>query len=329
MKNLISRVHDSIAEHNLIKSGAKIIIGLSGGPDSVFLAHALLPLHKQGVCTLIAAHLDHEWRADSHNDAQFCQKFAQLLGIQLITKKSSDLSLNVKFNGSQEEIGRTMRRHFFRTIKEQENADAIALGHHADDQQETFFIRLMRGTSLTGLIGMRPYADGYIRPLLTITKEEILAYLHTHSIAYVQDPTNTSENYLRNRLRKNVLPALKLADKRFDTNFSATLQRLHSAEQLLEKISQETFATVSFNDGNSLNMQAFLKLDPCLQQRILIHWFSRLRVPFPPSEAFLLEVMRFLKKGSSKTHQIHHTWHLEQDRQSIHIKKTNQSLETN
>ncbi len=320
MQNLISHVHDFIQEHTLIKPGSIIIVGLSGGPDSVFLLHVLLPLHKEGVCTIIAAHLDHEWRTDSHKDAQFCQDLAQSLGVRCITKKISDLALNVKFNGSQEEMGRAMRRHFFAAIKQQESADLIALGHHADDQQENFLIRLIRGTSLTGLIGMRPEADGYIRPLLALSKNEILTYLHTHTIAYLQDPTNTSDNYLRNRLRKNVLPALKLADHRFEKNFQSTLERLHNAELLLEKITQETFNKISANSGESLDKQAFLSLDTYLQQRLLMYWFSLCKVPFPVSESFLQEILRFIKHGNSKSHQVHVQWELAQDSERICIK---------
>lgn len=321
MKNLISHVYNSINKHNLINPGSKIIVGLSGGPDSVFLVHALMPLHKDGFCTLIAAHLDHEWRLDSYKDVQFCQELAQSLGIQLITRKISDLSLDVKFNGSQEEVGRTMRRHFFTMIKEQENADAIALGHHADDQQETFFIRLLRGTSLTGLIGMRPKADIYIRPLLDVTKAQILEYLNALNITYMQDPTNSNDIYLRNRLRNTVLPALKLVDNRFDKNFAVTVERLHKAELLLEKITRETFATIRTENESCIEKQAFMKLDPCLQQRVLIYWFSLLKVPFPVSEAFLNEITRFLTQATSKSHQIHHAWKLEQDSHCIQIKK--------
>ncbi len=138
-------------QHNLIPPHATLIVGLSGGPDSVLLLHYLAALAHTHNLTLIAAHLDHEWRPDSYKDVEFCQELTQRLGIKLVASKLSDLSLSRKFNGSKEEYARSMRRHFLEQIQHQYHANFIALAHHADDQQETFFIRMMRGTSLSGL----------------------------------------------------------------------------------------------------------------------------------------------------------------------------------
>src|SRR5579872_4562008 len=242
MKPLFQRINSYISQHNLIPPNSTIILGLSGGPDSVFLAHLLADMQKKGLCTVIAAHLDHQWRTDSANDVQFCQALAEQLGITFVSTSIDNLSLSVKFNGSKEEMGRRMRRHFFEQVKNEHEAHAIALAHHADDQQETFFIRLLRGASLTGLTGMKPHHGDYIRPLLEISKAEILDYLTAHQITYLIDPTNESDAYLRNRIRNTVIPALTATDNRFSANFMATLHRLQETEEFLDHLTELFFA---------------------------------------------------------------------------------------
>lgn len=311
MKTLINRVHDSIIQHNLIPSGSKIILGLSGGPDSIFLLHALLPLHRNKTATIIAAHLDHEWRKDSFKDVEFCKQLTNSLGIQLVTAKISELSLNVKYNGSQEDMGRRMRRHFFTTVRMQENANKVALAHHADDQQETFFIRLLRGTSLTGLTCMQPEQDGYIRPLLGISKKEILAYLDEHKIVYLTDPTNDSENYLRNRIRKRIIPELTAVDHRFEKNFEKTLNRLQETERFFDKLAKQTCDSIIASNNKSLSINPFLDLDIVMQHRVLIEWLCAHQVNFPVTEAFLYEIIRFFNNKKNNLHQIHENWIIE------------------
>ncbi len=140
---MIKQIDAFIAQYNLLPAGSTVVLGLSGGPDSVFLLHLLADKNIK----LIAAHLDHEWRADSADDVTFCKKLAQKYNVPFITAKASELKRTFKWDGSQEQLGRAMRRHFFATVAAAHATDSIALAHHAQDQQETFFIRLMRGRS--------------------------------------------------------------------------------------------------------------------------------------------------------------------------------------
>ena len=156
-----------IERHSLIPKNSKVIVGLSGGPDSVFLLHLLAHKKNHGlVQDVVVAHLDHEWRPNSDEDVQFCHELAKKYDIRLVAAKMSDLSISLKFNGSKEEVARHARRFFFEQLRKKENADTIALAHHAQDQQETFFIRLIRGASLAGLTAIKPQHGYYIRPLL-------------------------------------------------------------------------------------------------------------------------------------------------------------------
>lgn len=308
-------INTFIERHSLMPPGSRIIVGLSGGPDSVFLLHLLHSLQKTLNLTIIAAHLDHQWRTDSAYDLFFCHSLAQSLGIPFVEAKASELQTTIKFNGSQEEVGRKLRRHFLEQVREQYNADFIALGHHAQDQQETFFLRLIRGTTLSGLISMRPKSGFYIRPLLATNKSDIIAFLKQKNIAYVQDATNNSELYLRNRIRSKILPALTDCDARFNTNFERTLKSLHETEDFLTRLTIQTFNAITEFDGQTyhLNIQAFFALEPVLQNRVLMHWLITEQVPYTPTETFLHEIKRFLSNKKHNEHSMHHLWSLQKD----------------
>ena len=203
-----------------------------------------------------------------------------------------------------------MRRHFFEKVLHEHNADAIALAHHLQDQEETFFIRLIRGSSLTGLTAMKPKHGAYIRPLLETHKIDILAWLHENNIAYATDVTNESSDYLRNRIRMNVLPALRNCDDRFETNFLATLNRLKTTEQFLEQLTQKTFNEISYIQDNQrfININQLIIIDEPLRTRVLMHWLITENVHFPITEAFLDEIIRFLQTPQGGTHNIHEQW---------------------
>lgn len=309
---------------SLIPTHSIIIVGLSGGPDSIYLLDRLYQLKDQLALTLIAAHLDHEWQESSKVAIQHCQQICQQLGITLVIKKLSELKFEAKWNGSQEEVGRLARRHFFITVAQEYEADLIALAHHKQDQQETFFIRLLRGSSLTGLIGMQEQQELYIRPMLNCTKQEILDYLHQHNIAYYTDPTNTSDAYLRNRIRNHVIPALQYADKRFDQNFSSTLHNLAHVEDFLELHVRQTMENLTTCDGIAL--QPFLKLHKIIQYRILLHVLIAQQLSFTPSQALFKEIMRFLEKSVGNKHVMHTHWIIRKTKTNFMIEKMNTIL---
>lgn len=320
---LIEKIHLSIKKNNLFPQGSKVILGLSGGPDSVFLLHVLAPLHEKGNIQLIAAHLDHEWRSESGNDVKFCQNLAQKFNIPLITRKISELHLSLKFNGSREEYARKARRHFFELIKKEYDANVIALAHHAQDQQETFFIRILRGATLTGLSAMKIQQDSYVRPLLHTNKTEILDYLHTHHIAYLIDSTNNSDAYLRNRIRMHVLPALQQCDKRFDINFASTLTRLQETESFLQELTDKTFHEIAQKNTDhwGIDISALLALHPMMRYRIILYWLCAEHVPFTPTQKFFDEMLRFLNMQNSGSHQMHHTWSLVKKKNNVCISR--------
>lgn len=309
---MFEHIKQFIQKHHLIKNGNVLVVGLSGGPDSVFLLYFLASLQKEYNISLIAAHLNHEWRNEAHQEQQDCQALAEKLSIPFVTAKRSELNLPFTNNGSQEEYGRKMRRYFLEKVLRDHNANSIALAHHAQDQEETFFIRLIRGSSLTGLTGIKPKNGLYIRPLLETPKANILEWLHTNSITYATDKTNESNDYLRNRIRAHVLPALRDCDERFASTFITTLNRLKATESFLEDLTQKTFDEISSLENNQriINITQLLATHETIQQRILVYWLIAEQVQFPVSQAFFDEIIRFLTNPNGGQHSIHPDWSL-------------------
>lgn len=306
---LFDQISRFCKEHKIIIPGSTIVVGLSGGPDSVFLLHYLYGLSQELNLTLIAAHLDHGWRAESAQEAFFCKQVAEHYKVAFITKNLKDSNADFKYNGSKEELGRKARRAFFEQVAQEHNAHAIALAHHADDQMETFFLRLIRGASLAGLACMKAKDGLYIRPLLSIFKNEILRYLQEHKIPYVIDQSNQSDEYLRNRIRKSVIPALKACDERFDKNFANTHAKLIETEEFLKELCAAQLQAIS-DENKSLDIQKLLDFHPVMRNRILINWLILNKVPFTPSQGLLYEIVRFLENTKANTHTLYGKWQL-------------------
>lgn len=312
MTNIFNKIQKFIEKNNLINKKDTIIIGLSGGPDSVFLLYCLNYLKNNYNLDLIAAHLDHEWRKESYKDLEFCKNLATKLNIKFESAKASEIKLNKTPKGSLEELGRVLRRTFFESLLKKYNANSIALGQHLNDQEETFFIRLIRGSSLTGLCSIWPKKDCYIRPLLELNKQEIVEYLDQNNIKYLIDITNISENFLRNRIRNNVIPEIQKADKRFDKNFEKTINNLQQTELFIDKQAKAIYKDLLICKDNKkyLNISKFLDLDKFLYTRILIYFLCEFKVKFIPSDKLFKEIIRFLKQNKSNKHQIYPDWSL-------------------
>ena len=337
--NIFNTIERFTQKNNLINNNDVIIIGLSGGPDSVFLLHFFIHLQKKYNLTLIAAHLNHEWRPEADQEEQLCRELAQKLNVTFVSEKLSLLSHAPKFNGSKEEYARSMRRYFLQNVAQQYNAHSVTLGHHALDQQETFFIRLIRSSSLAGLTAMKPRNKLYIRPLLDINKSDILTWLDAHNIAYATDLSNDSPDYLRNRIRNTVLPVLRSCDNRFDNNFLATLNRLQQDNNYLERITCETFDTISTiativtatettttnaltnKPKHLLNIPSFLNTVPELHHRLILHWLIAENVQFTPSEKLFNEIIRFLQSPRGRTHAIYEQWSIVKKKNIAFISK--------
>jgi tRNA(Ile)-lysidine synthase len=307
---LLNKINTFSENNGLIAPRQTIIVGFSGGPDSTLLLHWLASITPSYHLQLVAAHLNHGWRVEADAEEEFCRQQAEKLGISLQRDKLQNFLPQLKFNGSQEEMARRGRRLFFESIADQFPGSLIALGHHQDDQLETFFIRLIRGSSLSGLTGIQPKNDRYIRPLLCVSKKEIAEYLESHKIPFVIDASNESDSFLRNRIRNQIVPAFDAVDSRFQKNFHASVEQLQETEKFLQEYTQTLFETISkqCDDTIALDRERVINLHPVIQKRIFILWLCASQVLFVPSTAFFNEMSRFITNNKSSSHALHSSW---------------------
>lgn len=304
----------------VVPKDSTIIVGFSGGPDSLCLLHQLVQLKDEFNLNLIAAHLDHGWRETSADDVQHCKHLCREWSIPFVEGHARDFEEAVKKTGSKEDVGRRMRRSFFKKVAQDHNAQAIAVGHHRNDQIENFFIRMIRGTTLTGLAGMQEQQGLYIRPLLDATKEDIVQYLQDQHLPYLIDPSNSNEEFLRNRIRAHLIPALARCDTRALDNVMRTFEHVKAAETFLQQLTQQTFANLLVQETPAtIDLKKFAALDRFLQYRILQYWITSYAPSFTLTEAFLDEVMRFLESPRGGTHQLGTGWHMVKKQQQAYI----------
>lgn len=303
---LLNHVQSFITRLNL-NSHQTILIGLSGGPDSVALLHLLSTLKSIFGYKLIAAHLDHEWREHSNLDLVFCQELCQKLNVNLICKRASNLTFKPKATGSKEDHARQLRHFFLKQVAQEQAAQYIALGHHLDDNIETFLIRLIRGSSLNGLGVMQAACGLYLRPLLAIPKQAILDYLAENDLTFMQDSTNDSELFLRNRVRK-LLPELSLIDARFKQNFNKTVNKIQLANSFIQNIAQQTLTQISHD--KKMDLKLFKTLDPFLQSQVILAWLYQNQVKFTQTDNFINEILKFFNSPHGVSHQIGINWQI-------------------
>jgi tRNA(Ile)-lysidine synthase len=188
--------------------GEKLLVALSGGPDSVALLDALVLLARPLGLRLVAAHLDHGLRAGAADDAAFCVSLCQGLGVPIRTGRADVRARAQRDHGGLEQAARRERYAFLRRVCEDESAAAIAVAHTRDDQAETLLLRLLRGAGATGLAGMRLRRGRILRPLLAVSRADVLAHLRARGLAFREDPTNAELVQRRNRVRHELLPYL-------------------------------------------------------------------------------------------------------------------------
>lgn len=207
---IVKKIITTIEKYDLISRGDQILIGLSGGCDSVALLYILYDLRLQYKISLTAAHLNHGLRdEESEKDALFVKKLTDNLGIPLIVKKVDVRKAKEKRRISLEEAGRILRYEFFKGVFKENGMDKVALGHQADDQAETLLMHLLRGSGSRGLGGIYPKRDIYIRPLIEIKRKEIIEYLESEGISYRVDSSNKDLRFIRNKIRHKLIPYME------------------------------------------------------------------------------------------------------------------------
>lgn len=204
------KILEFIRENELLVPGERVVTGLSGGADSVCLLVILNELKAELNIDLFAVHVHHGLRgAEADRDSEYARELSELLKVPFVCIHADVLEYAQSNRLSEEEAGRHLRYQILEEQRRIWEADKIAVAHHADDQVETVLYNLFRGSGLRGLGGIQPVRDRIIRPLLSVTKKEILAYLKEKEISYCEDSTNSETDYIRNRLRHEIIPAVQ------------------------------------------------------------------------------------------------------------------------
>ncbi|EHL15783.1 tRNA lysidine(34) synthetase TilS [Peptoanaerobacter stomatis] len=272
---LIYSVKETIERENLIKNGDKILVALSGGPDSICLLDILVKLREEYNLTIYAAHLNHRIRGvDAQKDALYCSEVCEKDGV-IFFLKSEDVPALAKEKGkSIEDMARQVRYTMLFDIKQKLGIDKIAVAHNLDDQAETVLMKLLRGSGMQGLRGMDYIRDdGIIRPLLDIYKYDILQYCEENYLNPRIDKTNFEDEYTRNKIRLNLIPYL---EKNYSSNIKQILSRtaniIREDYNFIENVAKENYELIkSYQDDNEtvLDIELLKNIDKSIKRRIV------------------------------------------------------------
>ena len=216
---MLQKFMNTIKEYNMLEKGDKVLVGLSGGADSVCLLLNLLEISTEFELKVSAIHLNHQLRGqESDNDESFCIDLCKMLGVFLTTERLDVISYSSETGKSVEEAARDLR---YKAFEKCACGSKIATAHSLSDNAETVLYNLTRGTGLKGLCGIPPVRGEIIRPLINTTREEIEEYLSDKGQAFVTDRTNLTTDYTRNKIRLKIIPKLK----EINPNFIGTIQK--------------------------------------------------------------------------------------------------------
>lgn len=262
----------NLLKSKLIEKNDRIVIGFSGGPDSVFLFNLLLEYKKiEPTFEMALAHVNHMLRGDdAMNDEAFSRDLAKENNIDFYSIRIDVNTLSKELKKSPEEVGREERYKFFNSILKKFHGNKVALAHNKDDQIETFLFRLMRGSSLEGLEGIKTKREIYIRPILNYSKESIINFLHDNAIDYAIDKTNFQSDYTRNSIRLELIPYMekkynpKVKDKIFQI-----IQEIKEINKYLERDNSRYIVE------NALNLEELIKEEEFIQKKIIVWYLNK------------------------------------------------------
>ncbi|MBR4282288.1 MAG: tRNA lysidine(34) synthetase TilS, partial [Clostridia bacterium] len=252
----------------MLTPNSKVLVALSGGADSVLMLRLLCRYREDFGLNIRAAHLNHCLRGDeSLRDENFVKSLCDELNIPLEIKRV-DIHAECKKSGEGcEECGRRIRYEFFNSIIDSDTL--IATAHNLDDKVETLIMNIIRGTTLNGICSISPKRDNIIRPLIEISKNDILSYCKEMGYAYVTDSSNLTDIYRRNQIRHNILPYFKETNPSFDRSVSRMFESVETDNEFLLSLSKENFEKCKIGE-NIYSVDALKNLHPAILNRVLV-----------------------------------------------------------
>ena len=280
MKN---KVLETIKKYNLIANGDKIVLGVSGGPDSISMLDILNNIKNEKLINfdIVVAHINHMIREEAIEDEEYVQNYCAKNNIECYVKRI-DVQKNANINKiGTEEAGRNARYEFFREIMQKTNSNKIAIAHNKNDKIETIIMHLLRGSGVSGLKGIEPIRDNlYIRPLIECERTEIERYCEENKLNPRIDKTNFENEYTRNKIRNIVIPYIK---QEFNPNIIETLDRLSQViteeNDYMDQIAEETYNKILVEKNDTqilLNLKDFNKQENVIKNRVILFTVKQL-----------------------------------------------------
>ena len=278
---LEEKVLQTIVENELIKNGDKIVIGVSGGPDSITLLDVLIKLQSKIDFDITVAHINHMIRAEAEDDQKYVEQYCKNKNIQCFVKQEKVEEIAKSQKIGTEEAGRNLRYEFFNKILEETNSNKIATAHTKNDNAETVLMNILRGTGTSGLKGIKAKRDNiYIRPLIKCERKEIEEYCNKNNLEPRIDKTNMENIYTRNKVRNLLIPYIQ---REFNPNIIEALNRLSQ----IASMENEYFELQTIKIYNeikeeetkeqiTLNLKKFNSQELVIKNRIVLYTINRL-----------------------------------------------------
>ena len=268
MRGTVKKITDFISAHHLLRPGMKVLCAVSGGADSMCLLYVLNREKDALGITLSAAHYEHGIRGEeSERDAAFTGQVCREMGIELVCEHGDVPAFAAEHHLGLEEAARKLRYAFLNRCADSLGCDVIATAHNLEDNAETVLFHLARGSGLRGLCGIPPKNGRLIRPLLAVSRDEIEAFLNSEGISWVNDSSNGSDCYVRNRLRHNVLPELRRVNPLYAEAVLRTSELLRRDEEALSAFAERFIK--EYYDGVSLPAKALLEQPFSVASRVV------------------------------------------------------------
>ncbi len=276
---MVNKVHEYIKSLHMIEKNDRIVVGVSGGADSIALLFLLLKMKESYDLDLFVVHINHGIRMDASQDAEYVRKICDNHNLPLYLYETNIMKMAKEEGRTEEEMGRWYRYRCFDDVMRQVNSNKLAVAHHMDDQAETILFHLLRGSRIAGMEGMRPVTDFWyetdeigmtqkriIRPLLSCRKQELMNWLREQKITWREDSTNTSNEYSRNCIRNQILPIMEEVNAQAVKHIADFAQEMTSYRMFIGKMISE------YKEKEILQMQdGSYETDRChlLQQDIV------------------------------------------------------------
>lgn len=272
---MIRKIKEAIEKYHLLERGETVVVAVSGGSDSIALLNVLAMLSEEYKLNLVVAHINHGLRENAAREDKFVRRIAAEMGVVFECKSVDIRSLKKVTGKCIEEISREVRYDFLNDVAKKHGAQKIALGHNNNDQTETVLMNFLRGSGPTGLKGMLPARDSvYIRPLLCVTRNEIISFLEFHGLPFVTDESNTNPAYLRNRIRHSLIPELKARyNPRLEESMKSMAEIMRAEDDYMKSVTSKVLSEwgTAAHGEISISIPNLVKYHQAIQRRIMKH----------------------------------------------------------